>query len=177
MDDAGKITISDLSKAYYIYFKTKSIEERNKAIDIIGNAPKEIKTRLDTIKQRKKRLRRRLNVLFDKEDVLYFLTLTFSDEYINDYVKEINKFKRKLKKDNIKYIINEDFGGQFGRVHFHCIINKRIKVLNYWICGGFKNIKIKKNNVSLYKISDYLNKLVNHGLKESNKRIKVYYNL
>lgn len=185
MENVGQITISDLSKAYYIYYKSRYSEKINKeeiqnALEIIGNAPKEVKTKFETIRKRKQRLRRRLSRLFEEEDSLYFLTLNYSDDYIDNYIYYINKFKRQLKTENIRFIINEDFGDEVnytGRVHFHCIINKRIKVLNYWPVGGFKLKKVKICDSSLRKIPDYFNKLVNHALKESNKRIKVYYNL
>lgn len=181
MDKDGKITISDLSRAYYVYYKSRlnrvSKEEVKHALEVIGNAPIEVKRQFETVRKRKQRLRIRLTKLFEEEESLYFLTLTFSDEFVNRSDDLINKFKRQLKKENIKFIINEDFGGQFGRVHFHCILNRRIKVLQYWNYGGFKNIKIKKSNNSLIKLPDYFNKLTNHTLKESNKRIKVYYNL
>ena len=79
MENAGTITISDLSRAYYIYYKSNSKEEVLKAATIIENAPKDLKRRLETIKKRKQRLRRRLKILFDDEPHLYFLTLTFND--------------------------------------------------------------------------------------------------
>lgn len=180
MENVGTITISDLSKAYYIYYKSNSKEEVLKAATIIENAPKDLKRRLETIKKRKQRLRRRLKILFDDEPHLYFLTLTFNDNSITKESYFINKFKRDLKKDCIKYIINQDFGidSNFtNRVHYHCIINKKIKVLDYWNYGGFNIKQINKSSSSLRRIPDYLNKLVNHSLKESNKKLKVYYNL
>lgn len=180
MENVGEISISDLSRAYYIYYKSDSTTERLKAMQIIGNAPKELKTKLQTVKKRKQRLRRRLNILFDNEQSLYFLTLNFNDSSIDKESLLINQFKRKLKNDNIKYIINQDFGEDPNcthRVHYHCVINKRIKVLDYWASGGFNIKKIRKNSASLRKIPDYVNKLVNHGLKESNKKLKVYYNM
>lgn len=168
------------SHARYVYYKSNSDFEKEEALRLIDSMPIEVKRLFNSVRKRKERLRKKLSILFDEESSLYFLTLTFDDIYIDDHEFIIKHLIKRLKDENVRFIINEDYGVDDNfthRVHYHCILNKRLKVVDYWNYGVFKNKKIRINETSLRILPDYLNKLVNHALKPSNKRLKVYCNI
>ncbi|MDE5553439.1 MAG: hypothetical protein K2I67_02720, partial [Malacoplasma sp.] len=69
------------------------------------------------------RLKRRFLYLFSRFDYIWFVTFTFS----NDYIDKSDKTKRRLMKSvlnthDFKYILNVDYGKQTEREHYHCIL-------------------------------------------------------
>ena len=127
------------------------------------------------------RLKKRINKLFYKEN-LFFLTFTFDDKKLRK--KDINLYKQKtlrdyvtkwLKEYCIDYVGNIDFGGQNGRLHFHCVVSLKKEKVNHktWSYGALNFEKISTYNDKA--IAIYVNKLCFHALKESTKRQSLIY--
>lgn len=99
----------------------------------------------------------------------YFLTLTFSDEFL--YLAEDKNISHRIKKalSCFKYYIyNKDFGSTNNRVHYHCIVFSDEPVDDFNWPYGFKNQKeIFKGNFS--SISHYVIKYSCHELKSTNR--------
>lgn len=106
---------------------------------------------------------------------IYFVTLTFSDEFIDskDETKR-DHVKRCLHKYSPYYIANVDYGKQFGRLHYHCITTEFIKP-KMWKFGSVKTKLIKDTPTDRVKVSKYAVKYSNHALKETNKTQKCLY--
>lgn len=173
----GMITTSDLSNAYYVLHNSDSDDfQKLQAINIINNCPLDVKNDYNKIRSRKKRYRKRLIKLFNNYDNLFFCTMTFDEEHVNDYDFYIKRFVKELRILKISYLINEDYGSEYGRVHYHMVAplsNYKLKKL--WDCGFSYAKRIKINSQSFYRISDYCFKLSNHALKDTNKRFITYY--
>lgn len=127
------------------------------------------------------RLKKRINRLF-KYDNLFFVTFTFDDKKLRK--KDLSKYTTKylrglvtkwLKTYSIDYVGNIDFGGQKGRLHFHCVIASTLTRIDRksWKYGAL-NIKRIVNKDST-KLSLYVNKLCSHALKESTKNQYLIY--
>lgn len=173
------ITTSDLSNAYYVLHNSESDDlQKLEAISLINHCPVEVKLEYDKVRTRKKRYRRRLIKLFNNFDNLFFITLTFDNDHISNYEKNIKAFLKELRKLKISYLCNEDYGSDFGRVHYHMVSplsNYRVKKL--WSCGWSYAKRIRVSATSFYKISDYCFKLTNHALKDTNKNYISYYKI
>lgn len=130
------------------------------------------------------RVKKRIIYLFSRYKYNYFCTFTFDD--IN--IKKCDRTKRDMIKnvllaysDDIKIILNIDFGKQTEREHFHAIVStNRNDNFNKYIQSNYPNFclaeEIKVNSVGIKKLSKYINKLSNHATKESTKRSRLYYN-
>lgn len=128
----------------------------------------EVKRESNRIYQRKKRLKARVEE-FVKNGKPYFITFTIDPKKdilsVNGYIRVL---RDKILK-NCSYVFNEDYGGKFGRLHFHCIVKNDIDCM-YWFehYGAFKREPIYYN---LSKLSNYMMKLTNHAFKKGCGRI------
>lgn len=124
-------------------------------------------------KMRKLRYRKWFKFCVKKYKCLYFLTFTFSDNFLPDSPERaIILFKLFLKGLNLSdfdYRFNIDFGDEENRVHFHGVSNKDItESWNY----GFKNCKvINLTHESILRVTAYTNKIVNHAFKHGNYKV------
>lgn len=134
----------------------------------------------DSYRKKTERLKKRINRLFKNEN-LFFLTFTFDDKKVvkNGVWLKTNTLRkyvtRWLKEYCTDYVGNIDFGGENGRLHFHCVVScKESKVNgNSWNYGAlnFKRINTKNDK----KLALYVNKLCSHALKESTKNQYLIY--
>lgn len=132
---------------------------------------------------RNKRLEKRVQLMFfadSKETPLKFVTFTFEkvpdEEYIKDYRVKI---VRLLKETCFDYVSNEDYGFHTDRFHYHAICllktpTSEEDIITKWKDIGFTYFEAveTKNDKAL---SLYVNKLVNHAIKTTNKRQAIMY--
>lgn len=130
------------------------------------------------------RVKKRFLYLALRYKYLYFVTFTFDDNFI----KKCDRSKKDLIKntlysfdEDIKYIINIDYGSKNEREHYHGIIatNCDLNFITYMILFYpfiAYTEKIRIDSKSIKKVSKYINKLSNHACKESTKNSRVLYN-
>ena len=162
----------DLSEAeiYILTYKYNQLSDNDKKL---------YNRKVDNIRLRKYRLRKRIDFLLENYDCS-FVTFTLNDNHINDDCHILRTMIcRILKECNCYFIGNIDFGSTTERLHFHFIVGKQgIKKylkerysseqgLNY----GFIDYK-KITNKNSYRLSNYIDKLVNHSLKSSTWELK-----
>ena len=133
--------------------------------------------KIDNIRLRKYRLRKRIDFMLENYDCS-FVTFTLNNEHINYDIKTIrNMICRILKDCDCYFIGNIDFGDTTERMHFHFIVGKQgIKKYlkeryDYHLNYGYVDYK-KINNKNSYRLSNYIDKLVNHSLKVSTWELK-----
>lgn len=124
-------------------------------------------------KKKKLRLKKWLNKSFNEYKVMYFITLTFSDDYLpRDIDSALSMIKLFLKGiNNIDYRFNIDFGDDRGRVHFHGVCNTDIT--SQWTYGYANCKPINLTSKSVSRVASYVNKVVNHAFKVSTKNNRV----
>lgn len=105
-----------------------------------------------------------------------FLTFTFSNDYIDDNDRLLrDRVNRYLRRYCVAYVANADYGEKRGRLHFHAaaIINNDLPY-NKWKWGNLDGelIHISSDpNV----LSQYIDKLYHHAIKETTKRSALMY--
>ena len=129
----------------------------------------------DSKRKKAKRIKKRNSKMISQGDA-FFLTLTFTDvvlaatseqtrrRYVARYLKQISSF----------YVANIDYGKDFGREHYHAVINipdKRTK----WIYGYSLARKIRHREVDNTRTSKYMSKISNHALKDSGRFKRLIY--
>lgn len=151
------ISISNTEKNYY--FGDLSSEEKRRLLN-----------KAKALQKRKANLKKRIKFMLLNNECL-FCTFTLSDDYINNDLKTLKKYITRLLNDlECFYVGNVDFGENTDRLHFHFVVasdNKKFIKENYKM--GFCDLKIITNKNS-YKLANYIDKVVNHGLKDSTKR-------
>lgn len=104
-----------------------------------------------------------------------FGTLTLNDDNINvdddTMRKRIQRFFKNL---NCRYICNVDYGFENERKHYHFIADVKHIDCNLWKYGYsyFEPIKNKKE----FALSDYINKMCNHAMKQTTKNKRIMCN-
>lgn len=146
---------------------------------------------VDADKQRKKRLRKRIERIMSKGKA-YFVTLTFSDDTFSTTDAQTRRTyaSRFIKDLSSDFVGNVDYGKLNGREHYHFVMfSDQLDDIKYiftkkygWICSdcpqfaewsknGFYSIKSCGNEkVDQQKLSWYISKLTNHAIKETTKR-------
>ena len=147
-------------------------------------------------KERRKRLRKRINSMF-MQGRCYFVTLTFNDDFLSKTSPKDRRIKvtRFLKIVSSQYVGNVDYGKTTEREHYHAIIlSDKLDDIQYhyfkqygWVCDdceqfsqwsniGFYTIKsCNKDEDDIKKLSSYVTKLTNHAIKETTKRNALIY--
>lgn len=124
---------------------------------------------------RKVRLQDYIELLLNKFDKVYFLTLTFSDKYINSSDETKRKYvTRALKNLTPYYIANVDYGKEFGRLHYHAITTQPL-TQDFWKYGFINCQEIRNTATDAEKVAKYCVKFSNHALKDTNKTKKCLY--
>lgn len=122
----------------------------------------EIRKKINNYQGKQKRIRNRIKKM-DTNNI-WFATYTIKDKYMKKNhsrkLKEINQGKN--------YIINSDYGDKTNRLHYHGIIESKEEPIK-WEYGFCKFIKIKNNNIEA--LAKYIDKLTNHTIKETTKKI------
>lgn len=151
---------------------------------------------LNADKERRKRMRKRINLMF-MQGPCYFVTLTFTDDVLSKTTSKDRRIKvtRFLKTISTQYVGNVDFGKTTEREHYHAIIlTNQLDNIQYhyfkqygWVCdeceqfaqwsnNGFYTIKsCNKDEIDIKKLSSYVTKLTNHAIKETTKRNALIY--
>lgn len=125
---------------------------------------------------RRKRLRSRIESMFDKGTVA-FLTLTFTDEVLastssqsrRDYVRKF------LKSVSSEYVGNIDYGAENGREHYHAVVLTDKEDFSSWTYGFYKVQTVRKDGVDALRVAKYISKLTNHAIKNTTKRNALIY--
>lgn len=145
---------------------------------------KELQSILNKRYCKNSRIKKRLVYLITHFSYLYFLTFTFDDTLI----QKCDRTKRDLIKntlygfdEDIKIILNIDYGSRTEREHYHCIVatNSVLNLDSYLrlVYPCFSTCKkIRTTFSDCVKLSKYINKLANHCTKDSTKKFRIYYN-
>ena len=106
-----------------------------------------------------------------------FITLTFTDEVLeNTNDKTRRRYVSRFLKDNcINYIANIDFGGQFGREHYHAVVDGSLNLQDWHKFGAIHCERIHTNEKDLNRVSKYIVKLTAHALKVNDKVPSLIY--
>ena len=118
----------------------------------------------------------------DNDFKMSFLTLTFSDQVMNSTTERARRVKvnRYLQKFAIQYVANIDFGGDTGREHYHAIVlyHKDYCPFDKWEKNGFyTNRPVAINDKSMVRLSNYINKLSYHAIKDTTQHDNTSYRL
>ena len=124
---------------------------------------------------RNTRLKKRIEKFFSLGDCL-FLTFTFTD---NALEKTSPKYRRKQVSEYLRsfsdhFVGNIDFGGRYGREHYHAIIVADHVDFKSWKHGNLDCERIYKGSTPLH-LAKYVSKLASHAIKETTKRNSLIY--
>lgn len=94
----------------------------------------------------------------------YFITLTYSDEYLKDAKNE--NAKEWAKKNMVHYIGNDDYGTKGGRYHHHIFGNlkEQIDLVKSWRFGRIDTVPFYNKNTKA--IGKYIARIKNHAIKD-----------
>lgn len=125
---------------------------------------------------RRKRLRQRIEKMFDKGNVV-FLTLTFTDEVLQNTIPQsrrdyVRKFLKSISND---YVGNIDFGAKNGREHYHAVLLTDVEDFSSWTYGFYKAERVRKDGLDALRVAKYISKLTNHAIKNTTKRNALIY--
>lgn len=95
----------------------------------------------------------------------YFITLTYSDEYLEQACND--NAKNWAKKYMSNYIGNDDYGTKGGRYHHHIFGNlkERIDLVDSWIYGRIDTVPFYNKNIK--GIGKYIAMIKNHAMKNN----------
>lgn len=121
------------------------------------------------------RLEKRISRIINNTEFACFVTFTFDEKHINSNDESKRKYVRRwLKKYCTDYVANVDYGEKNGRIHYHAVVSADSKFdCHTWSYGAIKFKTIIRNDTK--KLSQYVNKLTNHALKESATRQVLIY--
>ena len=121
----------------------------------------------ENYRKRNQRLRKRISNIIECDSL--FLTFTFTDDVLAKTNQDTRQqyVRRFLKSISENYVANIDFGGKFGREHFHavCIVSEKVDYTS-WKYGALNGERVRKNSSPLA-LAKYVNKLVYHATKET----------
>lgn len=125
------------------------------------------------------RLKKRINKFYSR-GYPFFLTLTFNDSTLDkNSDKSLRQMvSRFLSSLDCFFIANQDFGGQFGRQHYHAFIvcETDSPDLSAWSKRGFYKLEsFGSSDSDSVKVAKYIAKASNHALKETALRSRCIY--
>lgn len=126
--------------------------------------------------KRVKRLKDRVSYLLSNGDCT-FVTLTFTDEVLATTSPETRRryITRFLKRFDVPYIANKDFGSKNGREHYHAVIQSQNIDYSLYEYGAINGEKIRNSKNDDIKLAKYISKLTNHAIKETCNGSKIIY--
>lgn len=155
-------------------FKTIATKYNLEPLELIKFV-RERENHIISMRGKRKRIKKRL-LVWQQEKNLYFVTLTFNDDYLSKTTEETRRkdIKETLNETSEVYIANQDFGKDYGREHYHALCGnlrpndlKRIrKEMGFVDC--------KKITSNLGGAIDYAMKLANHSLKDTANQKIIY---
>lgn len=124
--------------------------------------------------KRTNRLKHRVERMI-KDGECVFATLTFTDDVLSKTSKETRRkyVTLYLKSQQAQYVGNIDYGGKYGREHYHALVKGRINPLE-WQYGALNVEKVRDTSKPV-KLAKYVNKLTNHAIKDTCKRNAIIY--
>lgn len=133
----------------------------------------------ENYKKRIQRLKSKITEIFYfDEGSVYFLTFTFKNDCLlnTDDLTRRRYVQRWLKDNCLNYVANIDFGEENNREHYHALVNANYIDINDWLIHGAMKYELVKVNVnSIDKMAKYINKFLNHAIKETTKRQHIIY--
>ncbi len=134
----------------------------------------------ENYKKRIQRLKSKITEIFylSESSNVYFLTFTFTDDTLNNTNDDSRRqFVRRWLNDNTSnFVANIDFGEQNGREHYHALVNADYIDISTWLKHGAMKYEIVKVDIkSIDKMAKYINKFLNHAIKETTKRQHIIY--
>ncbi len=133
--------------------------------------------------ERTRRLKHKIQSMFDEYENVVFLTLTFRDSYLFNTTAEqrrrsIREFLKRICPDGI-YCGNIDFGKINHREHYHALISCRVSKadIDYYNKNyGSIDFELVPNKITdRSRVAIYVAKLTNHAVKETTKRSHLIY--
>lgn len=124
--------------------------------------------------QRAWRLHDRINSYLEKPCL--FLTLTFTDEVFEKTSEETRRtyVARFLKATGCKYVANYDEGEDYGREHYHAILQSGFIEPSTWLYGNLDVERVRRAKDSI-KLARYIAELTNHAIKATTRQCRVIY--
>ena len=135
----------------------------------------------ENYKKRIQRLKSKITEIFylSESSNVYFLTFTFRTEVLNTTSDNTRRLyvRRWLNDNTSNYVANIDFGEEKGREHYHALVNSDYIDSSTWFkkCGALKYKIVKVDIKSIDKMAKYINKFLNHAIKETTKRQYIIY--
>lgn len=128
------------------------------------------------IRMRKERLKRAISEMFNLGTNI-FVTLTFRDDVLDSTSEETRRryVTRALKKMSSVYVANIDYGETTEREHYHAIVVSDKIDFTLWDYGFIFAEKCTLTDASSAALAGYVDKFVNHALKEGTRRRNVIY--
>jgi len=124
------------------------------------------------------RLSERIQEMLTGNVPVFFLTLTYSDDYLPSKENELNTDYQvqdfMSKHDVVSYVANADYGSKNGRFHWHVVAAARSKFnREFWIYGASKFKVVKLDSIPKA-LAKYLVKLKRHAVKIDEPHVIVY---
>lgn len=191
MSDYNKRSLLLYKEQYEDYYELhEQIKARTRGLEITLSKKLGFKIEFDTLsivankllktnRARAKRLAKRIeNINLNGNG--YFLTLTFTNEVLDNTSKETRRkyVARTLKAISNNYVANIDYGDKTNREHYHALIESNGKpMLNEWrdTMGYVDIAKIGKKKSDITKLAKYTSKLTYHALKTSTNYERLIY--
>lgn len=128
------------------------------------------------IRKRCQRLRNVLEQMFEIGNCI-FVSLTFRDDVLDSTTAETRRryVTRALKAMSDVYVANIDYGELNEREHYHGIVVSDKIDFTLWDYGWIFAERCIDSQQSIDKLSEYIDKFVNHALKQGTKRRNVIY--
>lgn len=121
------------------------------------------------------RLKKRVESIVSRGDCV-FVTLTFNEKSMQ-YKESVRKqyVKEYLSSLECAYVANIDYGKKYEREHYHALVAVDRVDFKEWKYGRINGKRVLNHTNDISRISKYIAKLVNHAIKETNKRQVVMY--
>lgn len=137
-------------------------------LTIYGDAWHHASGEYQKLKMKRYRTNKRIKTIFDYNERVYFVTLTFSDEFLEKCsIKTLLRYSREFLQSHCNdYFANGDFGSRNGRFHVHAVCGDPHE-LETWKYG-IVNFKLANSeSKDKLRLARYVAKLSNHSLKDS----------
>ncbi len=115
------------------------------------------------------RIKERIEFMLTSNESAFFITFTFSDEYLpistEEYLTQQYVFDCLLANQVSSFVANTDYGKENGRFHWHAVVQSQHDIKHeLWKYGSIHFQRIPKTSLPL-KLSRYLIKLQRHATK------------
>lgn len=121
----------------------------------------------ENYRKRNQRLRKRISKIIQSDSL--FLTFTFTDKVLASTTEDTRQRYVRYFMNTISnnYVANIDYGGKFGREHYHavCIVSGKVDY-TAWKYGALNGVRVRKGSSPLA-LAKYVNKLVYHATKDT----------